>query len=178
MTFGGLFRTGVAAMLLGGMVGATAPAAQAADAGQFLKKLAGDYRGHGTAKLMGRDQAEKVSCKISNRYDAGSKALVVQGNCASTQAKSSVSGKMVHSGDKVSGSLFSTGESTMTKSTGSVTGGKLTVTTNFVDNTTHQLTRTLQVIRASGGGFVADFFVYDNGSGKFESTGKISFSGS
>ena len=178
MTLDKWTRTMVAAAALGGAVCVTAPVAYADDAGAFLKRLAGEYRGRGNAKINGRDKAENVSCKISNSYDAGAKALTVTGNCASTQAKSSVSGKMTHSGDSVSGSLFTSGEASVTKSSGSVKGGKLTVRTNFVDNTTHQLTQTIQVIRHTGNGFEAEFFVYDNGQKKYEPSGRIRFSGS
>lgn len=172
---------GAAMQMAGGLspVGPLAPGtAHAADAGAFLERLAGEYRGRGTAKLNGRDDAEKVSCKISNRYDASSKALIVKGNCASTQGKSSVSGKMTHQGDSVRGSLFASGESAVTKSEGSVKNGKLTVTTNFVNKTTQRLTRTIQIIQQSGSGFKAQFYVYDNSKKKFEPSGQLSFSGS
>ncbi|MEC9342205.1 MAG: hypothetical protein VYD64_00010, partial [Pseudomonadota bacterium] len=146
----------LAGTMLATGLNAAMPAAQAAEAaGQFLKRLEGEYRGRGSAMLPGRDDAEKVTCQLTNHYDADGKTLVVKGKCASAQAKSSVSGKMMHDGDSVSGSLISSAEATVTKSSGSVSGGKLTVTTNFVDNTTGRLTRTLQVIRHAGSGFEA-----------------------
>ncbi|MCB1461552.1 MAG: hypothetical protein KDJ90_03760 [Nitratireductor sp.] len=175
MVRGGLLKVCVVGAMLAIGMGGTMPA-NAADAGAFLKQLAGNYRGRGSAKLDGRDNTEKVSCQVTNTYDAGSRALTVRGNCASTQAKSSVSGKMVHNGDNVSGSLFASGEVTVTKSSGSVKGGKLTVSTNFSDKTSGKLTRTLQVIRRSGSGFEAEFFTYNYSNKKFERTGSIRFS--
>ncbi|MCG6856471.1 MAG: hypothetical protein LJE67_00220 [Salaquimonas sp.] len=179
MTRSGLAKTCLVLALLAGGIGTAAHSALAADsAGQFLEKLAGEFRGRGTASLPGRDTPEKVSCKISNSYDAATKALVVKGNCASTQAKTTVSGKMVYDGDKVSGSLFTSGESIVTKSSGSVKGEKLTVSTNFSDKVSGKLTRTLQVIRSTSRGFDADFFIYNSSNGKFERAGSIKFTGS
>lgn len=147
-----------------------------ADAGSFLRSIAGDWRGRGTAKIPGRETEERISCKVQNQYDDSGSALVVRGNCATTQSKSSVSGKLEHSGNRVSGSLIGAfAGATITKSDGEVAGGQLVVSTNFVDNATGTLTRSRQVIRKTGGGFKADFYLYDNKLGKFAKAGSLDF---
>lgn len=165
-------------VLVAGLAGMVLPAAAAAEAaGNFLKAMEGSYRGKGTARLFGRESEENLVCQVDNRFDAGAKALIVSGNCASTQAKSAVSGKLSYSGSNVSGALIGSFEgATITKSVGTVSGGQLVVTTNLVDNTTGNLTRTRQVIELSQRGFVARFFTYDNAKARFELSGSMAFS--
>ena len=116
-------------------------------------------------------------CQVENRFDAAAKALVVSGNCASTQAKSTVSGRLSYSGSSVTGALIDSFEgATVTKSVGTVSDGQLVVTTNFVDNATGNLTRTRQVIRLRDEGFEAQFFIYSNARAAFEPNGSMDFS--
>jgi len=146
---------------------------------QFLKSLEGNFRGKGTVKFYGRDSAERVICKLSNHYDGAAGALVVAGDCASTQAKSPVDGRISANGDKVSGMFISSvGGTTITKSYGSVSAGRMVITTNLVDNATGNLTRIMQVMRRSAKGFDAEFYTFSNASGRFERTGTMQFSGS
>jgi hypothetical protein len=149
--------------------------ARADAAGDFLKGLEGTYRGRGSAIIPGREKSERITCQVTNSYQTG--ALVVKGECASTQGKTSVSGKLSHSGEGVSGSFIDAFKgASVTKSSGTVKGGRLTVSTNFVENGTGQLARTQQIIRKSGSGFKADFFVYDNAAKAYQPSGSISFS--
>ncbi len=149
--------------------------AHADAAGDFLKGLEGSWRGRGSAVIPGREKSERITCQVTNNYEG--QALVVSGECASTQGKTAVSGKLNHAGEKVTGSFINAFKgASMTKSSGSVSGGRLTVSSNFVENATGQLARTQQVIRKAGSGFKADFFVFDNASGAFEPAGSITFS--
>lgn len=153
-----------------------APAAHADVAGDFLSGLEGKFRGRGMAKILNRDKAEPVSCKVSNSYDAAKSSLQVVGDCASSQGKSKVSGNISHSGDAVSGAFIGNIEgSTVTGSRGSVSAGRLVINSNLVDNATGNLTRTRQVIRKEGAGFVAEFYSYDNKSAKYELNGTMNF---
>lgn len=166
----------LAALAAAGFASAGAGPAHAADGASFLKELEGSWRGRGSAWLPGRKAPERVTCQVTNRYDGGS--LVVDGECASTQGKTKVSGKLTSSGNSVSGALLNAFEgATITKSTGSIEGERLVVSSNFVNDATNQLTRTRQVVKLGSGGFTAEFFTYDNGTGKFEPAGDISFSG-
>jgi len=156
------------------LAGANAPA-HADPAADFLKGLEGSWRGRGSAILPGREKAERITCQVTNDYESG--ALVVKGECASTQGKSAVSGKLSHAGEKFTGSFINALQGArMTKSAGSLSGGNLVVSSSFVDNGTGNLTRTRQVIRKGGSGFKADFFIYDNASGSFKPSGSITFS--
>jgi hypothetical protein len=156
------------------MIAGAGPA-KADAAGDFLKGLEGSWRGRGSAIIPGREKSERITCQVTNAYEGA--ALVVSGECASTQGKTSVSGRLNHSGEKVSGSFINAFKgASMTKSAGQVSGGRLTVSTSFVENATGQLARTQQVIRKSGSGFKADFFVYDNAAGAYKPSGSISFS--
>jgi hypothetical protein len=163
-----------AAMALALVAGTVAPAF-ADPASDFLKGLEGSWRGRGSALLPGRDKPERVTCQVKNDYQGD--ALVVNGECASTQGKAAVSGRLSHAGEKVSGSFLNAlPGATMTKSTGALSGGNLVVSSSFVENATGNLTRTRQVIRKGGSGFKADFFTYDNASGSFQPSGSITFS--
>lgn len=150
--------------------------ARADVAGAFLKSLEGSWRGRGTARIAGRGDAERVTCRVQNNYQAANLVLSVDGNCATTQAKSAVRGRLVHNGSSVTGSLLNAIEgSTMTQSKGQVSGGKLTVSSSFVDDRTGGLTRSRQVIRLTSNGFRADFFLYDNAKAKYEPAGQVVF---
>ena len=150
--------------------------AHADAAGDFLSGLSGSFKGRGTAKIFNRDKAEPVSCKVTNQYDPRNAALQVSGDCASSQGKSKVSGTINHSGDTVSGAFIGNIEgSTMTGSRGAVEGGRLVINSNLVDNATGNLSRTRQVIKMQGGGFVAEFYSYDNKSAKYELNGMMNF---
>ncbi|MFZ1816120.1 MAG: hypothetical protein WBO55_16485 [Rhizobiaceae bacterium] len=154
----------------------SAPVAFADEASNFLSSLAGEFKGRGKATLLSREKAEPVSCKVNNKYDGNSSALMVSGNCASTQGKSSVSGKLTHDGASVSGQFIGNVEgSTVTGSRGTISDGQLVISSNMVDNATGNLSRTRQVIRLKGAGFSSQFYTYDNASGKYELNGEMTF---
>lgn len=170
---------GVAVSLMAISLAFVVPAqAAAADAaGDFLRAMAGNFRGKGSAKLFGRTDPESIACKLVATFDPGEKALRISGDCASTQGKSAVKGKLSYSGNSVTGSLIGEVDgATITKSVGTVKGGLLVVTTNFVDNATGNLTRTRQVIQLSDSGFIAQFFTYNNANARFEPAGDLAFS--
>lgn len=163
--------TVIALALLAG----TSVPAFADPASDFLKGLEGSWRGRGSAILPGREKAERITCQVTNDFQGD--ALVVNGECASTQGKSPVSGRLSHAGEKVSGSFINALQGArMTKSSGALSGGNLVVSSSFVENATGNLTRTRQVIRKGGSGFKADFFTYDNASGSYQPAGSITFS--
>jgi hypothetical protein len=156
---------------------AACPDAAMADAGSFLRSIEGSWRGRGTAKIPGRRDVERVICQVENAFLAADSALEINGNCATTQSKSSVSGRITFSGDSVSGSLIGNLDgATITKSDGSYADDELVVSTNFLDNATGDLTRSRQVIRKTEAGFEAEFYTFDNRQGKFLITGSIRFS--
>lgn len=166
------------AVALIAIVLAFSPKSAQADAGNFLKSLEGGWRGSGAAKLPGRDTEERVSCRVTNTYNDSSSELSINGTCATTQFKSAVQGKLNHTGNDVTGALMGSFDGAkMTKSTGSVSGNKLVVSANFVDNATGALWRSRQVVRKTGKGFSADFYTFENSKGKYVKSGTIKFSG-
>jgi hypothetical protein len=160
------------------LVAATfSPHAAMADAGAFLQSIEGSWRGRGTAMIPGRRNAERVICQLENAFLATDSALEINGNCATTQSKSSVSGRITFSGDSVSGSIIGNMDgATITKSEGSFSDDELVVSTNFLNNATGDLTRSRQVLRKTEPGFEAEFYTFDNRQGKFLKTGSIRFS--
>lgn len=156
---------------------AVSPNYAQADAGTFLKSLEGGWRGSGVARIPGRETEERISCRVTNAYSDSSNELSINGSCATTQFKSSVQGKLSHSGNDVTGALMGSFDgSRMTKSTGTVSGNKLVVSANFVDNATGALWRSRQVVRKTGKGFSADFYTFENSKGKYVKSGTIRFS--
>lgn len=171
-----------AALLVAALSGVAgcAGAAMAADAGsRFLASLAGEWNGRGSAKLPGREKAERVSCRIATKWDEAARTLEITGACATTQGKSPVSGRLTLDGAAVSGSFLGNFDgATPTRSSGTVSGNDLVVQTAFVNDATGQLMQTRQVIRRGGAGFSSEFYLFDSGSGRFEKSGSMSFSGS
>lgn len=166
----------LASLALAVPVAANTATAQA-DAGAFLKSLEGGWRGSGVAKLPGRETEERISCRVTNDYDSNANELSINGSCATTQFKGSVSGKLNYTGNDVTGALMGSFDgSRMTKSTGKVDGNELVVSANFVDNATGALWRSRQVVRKTGEGFSADFFTFENAKGEYVKSGSIQFS--
>lgn len=181
MTFspGTIGRRFVATLVFCLVLASAMPAefARADAAADFLRTLEGSWRGRGSATIPGRLTPERITCQITNTYEAASGDLVVEGECASTQGKTPVQGKLSHKGSAVSGSIISTLRgATVTTSSGSISGGKLLVSSTLVEDATGRLVRTQQVIRREGGGFEASFFTYDNASGAFKPAGNLMFS--
>ncbi len=151
--------------------------AKADAAGDFLKQLEGNWRGRGQATIPGRKNAERITCQVTNIYEAASSELLVSGECASTQGKTPVKGRLSHTGNTVSGSLIDAYKgATVTKSVGSVSSLSLDVSSNFVDDATGNLTRTRQVVQLSDTGFSADFFTFDTRAQEFKPAGSLTFS--
>jgi hypothetical protein len=147
-----------------------------ADAGAFLRGMEGSYRGSGTAKIPGRDKLENVSCRVSNSYDGNTNILAITGNCATTQAKNVVRGELKHDGNNVTGSLIGAVDGlSLTKSSGTLNGNQLVVSSSFVSNNTGRLTRSRQIISRTGSGFNTQFYTFDNKSGSFIKAGSINF---
>ena len=146
----------------------------AGPAESFLKRLEGSWRGSGSALIPGRRDPERISCRVTNKLEGD--ALEVEGECASTQGKTPVSGRLTATGNTVGGTLINAFKgATMTRTTGAVDGERLVVSSSFVNDATGQLTRTRQVILAGSGNFVAEFFTYNSRSGSYEPAGQISF---
>jgi hypothetical protein len=173
MILRGLFATAVTAAMTMSLP------AFADDGSALLASLAGNWNGRGSAKLPGREKAERVTCRIATNWDAAARTLAVAGVCATTQAKNNVRGSLKLEGGSVSGSFLGNFDgATATRSTGSVSGSELVVQTSFVNDATGALSQTRQVIRRGGGGFTSDFYLFDSRSGQFEKSGSMTFTGS
>ena len=100
------------------------------------------------------------------------------GECATTQGKTEVKGKLSHEGPRVTGALLNTflGAS-MTSSQGTIAQDSLTVSANFVNDATGNLTRSRQIIRKTADGFEAQFYTYDNRQKTYLKAGELVFSG-
>ncbi len=152
-------------------------AAAPGNAGDFLEAMAGSFRGRGSAVFPGSNRPERIVCQVANRYDGDARSLVVNGECATAQGKSAVSGEMRHAGAGVSGSLLGNFDgSTITRSSGTVNNGALTVQTSFVDDATGNLTETRQVMHLSQDGFIAEFYTLNRKTKAYDLTGTMTFS--
>jgi hypothetical protein len=167
----------VCAFLVLGLVASFASPQTAGASDAFLKGLEGSWRGRGAATLPGRQAEERISCRLTITWQAAASSLKVVGECASTQAKVPVNGRLTLNGKNVSGSLINAFEgATVTKSVGTTSETGLEVSSNYVDNATGTLTRTRQVVRKNGDGFSAEFFTFDTKSGTFKPAGSLAFS--
>ena len=158
-----------------GLTLAFAPAASADTAGDFLKKLEGSYSGRGTAKILGSED-ERIACKITNTYDAAATRLSLTGECASTKGKNPVSGSVTASGGALTGTFVAPSSNMkVTRSSGSIEGGRMVLLTALFDEKAGNLIRVRQEISAAADGITAMFFTYDNASGEYEKSGTIEF---
>lgn len=147
--------------------------ALAENAASFLKSLEGDYSGRGTAIILG-DEPTKVSCKFKNAFDEGNISLKVTGECASTKGKGAVNGTITANGQKLSGTFVSTRQGVkLTQSNGTLSNGNLIISASLWDEQVGRLIKVRQSIRKTGSGINAQFFTYDNASGKYESSGTM-----
>ena len=159
------------------MVFALASPVQAESAANFLKSLAGTWRGSGTVFVSEKLKNSKVRCRITGTFDAGKRRLLNKGRCATAQKKISVRGAINYSGkgNQVSGSYVgAVGDSVITRSGGVVKGTRLTLNTTFQDRAVNKIIRTRSVIRRlSTGKFTITLFEKEGGS--YINRGKITF---
>ena len=147
-----------------------------ADAKAFFGTLEGKFKGRGKAVPQGGTKPVSISCRVSNTYSAGSGQLKISGNCASTQGKAKVSGALKHNGNRVSGSFISPfADMRLTSSSGSYSGGKLDVVSNFVEKGSGKLQRMRQIVKKAGNGFRTDFYTFDSATKKYKAAGSIIF---
>ena len=149
-------------------------AAAHADTGsEFLKSLEGSYSGRGVARILGEEQS-KVSCRISNSFDASASKLSMNGECAGTQGKSSVRGGVTAKDGGLSGTFVSPGSSMkVTRSSGSVNGQSMVLAATMFDERAGKLVKVRQIIRRTGSGIKIAFFTFNNASGKYEDSGSL-----
>ncbi|MCO5132818.1 MAG: hypothetical protein M9908_00375 [Phyllobacteriaceae bacterium] len=149
------------------------PAARAETAAEFLKSLEGNYSGRGNAVVIG-EETTKISCKLANSFDASAKALKVNGNCASTKGKGVVNGKVVVSGNQLSGSFVSTRQNVrVTKTSGQLSGKTMVLSSNMMNDKTGQLIRVQQHVSRTGNGIKAVFYAFDSKTQKYKPAGSI-----
>ena len=145
---------------------------------EFLESMVGEYRGRGEVLVGPARSQERVSCKLSNNFDAAALALAINGKCATTQGRVDVDGTLKMNDDKnIVGSFLSTSkDSEITQSSGSFSNGSLTLSMSMISKRTGDLSKTRQVVsRNSEGGFSSVFYKYDNASKSYLETGKVNF---
>ncbi|MEM9278701.1 MAG: hypothetical protein AAGA76_09010 [Pseudomonadota bacterium] len=144
---------------------------------EFLQKLEGNFRGKGEAVIPVSQKVERVSCSVSNTFNAESNTLSIQGKCATTQGKSKVEGSLQVKDEKVEGSFLSPfSNSTITQSASDYHEGRLILSTSIVDNSSGNLSRLRQIISMTeDGGFVADFQKFENSSQSYKDRGSVVF---
>ncbi len=147
-------------------------------ASEFLASLDGKFRGRGMATLEFSDEEQRVSCRIENKFDQSSSELKISGECASTQGKTTVRGKLSVKDGEITGSFISPfPNSELTTSNGVLKDGSLVVSATFVDNDTGNLRRFRQIVSTEKeNGFSSSFQSYDNASKLFKEAGSMEFS--
>lgn len=142
-------------------------------ASKFLEGFQGKYSGKGTAELI-EGKNDRVSCKLSNKFDEKLAKLEISGRCASVRGVGLVSGSIkVDSGQVKGGFLTRNLGIEIKDSAGDFSKGKLILTSSILDKKVGKLSKMKQIISKSGAGYVAEFFTFDDASGQFEKTGSL-----
>ncbi|MCF6321230.1 MAG: hypothetical protein L3J32_05605 [Rhizobiaceae bacterium] len=153
-----------------------APGSVYAGADAVFSRLDGSFRGSGFAITNADGKKSRVTCQLTNSYDAAARQLKMKGRCASTQGASNVNGTLSHAGSKISGNYLTLRPNfSMTRSSGKAGGKSLTLNTTFVDKTVSKTYKIRQIIQITSAGFQADFYSYDNKTKKYEAAGVIGF---
>jgi len=147
-----------------------------ADADAVFSRLDGSFRGSGFA-ITGTDgKKTRVTCQLTNSYNASANQLKMKGRCASSQGASNVDGTLRHAGGKISGNYLTLRPNfTMTKSNGKAGSKSLTINSTFIDKNVSKTYKIRQIIQITSAGFQADFFSYNNKTKKYEAAGVIGF---
>lgn len=142
-------------------------------AGDFIKSLAGKYSGKGTAEVI-PGKRDRVSCKITNSFSSETTQLAMDGLCASVRGKGNVSGSIEIINGEIKGSFINgNSDIVVTQSSGQMSGAKLVLSSSLMDQKVGKLSRMRQIISKTDTGFVTDFYVFDNKSGKYEPSGSL-----
>ncbi len=144
---------------------------------KFLAGLDGEFKGRGMAILEFSDKEQRITCKLKNNFDETQEELHISGECASTQGKASVNGKLQIVDGQITGSFFSPfPNSEMTTSQGTISNGSLVVSAAFVNNETGNLQKVRQIVsRATNSGFDSKFQSFDNASDSYQDAGSMKF---
>ena len=156
----------------------TASTAFADSASEFLGLLDGKFRGRGMAVLEFSEEEQRVSCRIENQFDEAKSELKISGECASTQGKTVVNGKLQVKDGEIVGSFISPfPNSELTTSNGVFSNGGLVVSATFVENDTGNLRRIRQIVSTPNeSGFKSRIQSYDNETKAFKDAGSMEFS--
>ena len=113
----------IAAAALTGVMGLSSAASVSADPKNF-KQLEGSWRGGGTV-MPAKGGRERISCRV--KYGVLGNNISQNINCAGADYKINVNGKLVVSGNKISGSWIETNNNYSGGASGSVKGNTISV---------------------------------------------------
>ncbi|MCC2113509.1 MAG: DUF1579 family protein [Hyphomicrobiales bacterium] len=126
--------------------------ARADDGTAFLERIAGEWRGRGTAKRSADAKTEAVACQLTTTLGAGSTKISNAGNCTTGQGKVKISGQLAYNAATgvFSGSWFDTAGSSADRASGRLSGSTLRLNARRYDEHTNQMSSAEIVISASG----------------------------
>lgn len=126
--------------------------AHADDGTAFLERIAGKWRGRGTAKRSADAKTEAVACQLTTTLGAGSAKISNAGDCTTGQGKVKISGQLSYNAATAtfSGSWFDTAGGSADRASGRLSGTTLTMTARRYDERTNAMTAAEIVISAAG----------------------------
>lgn len=126
--------------------------ARADDGTAFLERIAGEWRGRGTAKRTADAKTEAVACQLTTTLGAGSAKISNAGNCTTGQGKVKISGQLAYNAATgvFSGSWFDTAGGSADRASGRLSGSTLRMTARRYDEHTNQMSAAEIEISASG----------------------------
>lgn len=153
-------------------------AALPGDAAHYLRAMEGTWAGTGTLQISQASKNTKIRCKIVSTFDEDRRTLRNKGKCATTQRRTVVSGSISYNetGSKLSGAFINSfGDYKMTRSSGSIRGRTLTLSTTSIDETTGKVLYLRNVIRKMSARKYS-VTLYQKIDGTYQKRGKMTFS--
>jgi hypothetical protein len=152
--------------------------ANAGSAESFLQSMSGTWRGKGTMYISQKSKNSPVRCKITSTLDKAARKLRNKGRCATAQKKAAVSGAITYStsSNALGGAyLRSFGDLKLTRSSGTISGNRMTLNSTFIEKGSNKLVHSRSVIkRISARKFTVTIF--EKVKGTYQRRGKIAFS--
>ena len=171
------FRNLSAGLAFGFCLAAAAGPAQAGQADRFLGSMQGKWRGSGKVQISKRSKSTPIRCSITSKLNESKRQLENSGRCATTSGKETVSGAIRYSrdGNKLTGVfLNSVGDIKITKSSGSLSGDTLTLSSTAIETGVGRVTRSRNIIKRLGARkFSMSIQVFEDG--KWQNRGSITF---
>ncbi len=153
-----------------------ATSSQASSSQNFIKNLAGKWRGGGVLTINDKGKKVRLRCTLDNKLNEQKRQLAIRGRCAAASGRRSVRGSITYAvtGNGISGvALNSTANARVVGSKASFDGKRLTLVSNVLETAVNRNVRTRNVITGSQSRF--SIAISSNKGKGWKRSGTLSF---